>query len=181
MTDDMVSFASREYVFLLALLVAARGADLLSTWVATPHLVLEGNPIARWLGWKWGLVVNGVVAGVLALWPLSALVVVTASVLVAARNFQSAWLMRTLGEEAYREWYVARLLETPPGLLMFCLAGQTLLPAAVGGALILFSGGRLVPLSIGLGVVAYAAAVLVFTLVSLWRIRRRRRYAERGL
>ena len=28
--------------------------DFLSTWVATPNLVLEGNPIAKKLGWRWG-------------------------------------------------------------------------------------------------------------------------------
>ena len=32
----------------------ARGMDFLSTWVATPNLVLEGNPIAKKLGWKMG-------------------------------------------------------------------------------------------------------------------------------
>ena len=56
--DDSVPFASREYFIFLGLLVFSRGSDFLSTWVATPHLVLEGNPIAKWLGWKWGAVVN---------------------------------------------------------------------------------------------------------------------------
>ena len=85
---------------MLALLVFARGMDFLSTWIATPNLVLEGNPIAKKLGWRWGLLLNVVLVLALALWPLSAIVISTTSVLVAARNFQSAWLMRSLGEDA---------------------------------------------------------------------------------
>ena len=170
--DDSVSFASREYFIMLAILVFSRGADFLSTWIATPHLVLEGNPIAKWLGWKWGAVVNIVLVLSLAAWPLSAIVVCTASVLVAARNFQSAWLMRSMGEEAYRDWYLQRMSETRISLYLFCLAGNTLLTGLVGAALILFSGGWVVPIGIGMGIIAYAVAVIVYTLLSVWRMRR---------
>jgi len=170
--EDFVNFGSAEYVALLGLLLGSRGADFLSTWVATPHLVLEGNPLARKLGWKWGTLVNLTVCLVFAAWPLSALVIATTSALVAARNFQAAWLMRTLGEEQYREWYVQRLRETPLPLYFFCLLGQTLLVAAVGAVLMLFYGGRLIPFAVGLGIVAYAVAVVLYTSLALWHIRR---------
>lgn len=175
--EDSVPFASREYFIFLGLLVFSRASDFLSTWVATPHLVLEGNPIAKWLGWKWGAVVNVILIMSLAMWPLSAIVVATASVLVAARNFQSAWLMHSMGEEAYRDWYVQRMSETRITLYLFCLAGNTLLTAGVGVALLVFSMTRegvwLVPLGIGMGIIAYATAVVIFTLLALWRGRRR--------
>ncbi len=180
--EDSVPFASREYFIMLAVLTFSRGADFLSTWIATPHLVLEGNPIARWLGWKWGALVNVVLVLLLAAWPLSAIVVSTASVLVAARNFQSAWLMASMGEEAYREWYGQRVADTRIALYLACLAGNTLLTAAVGAALIVFSTTRnyvlVVPTGIGMGIIAYALAVLIFTLLSVWRRRRRRRYDD---
>jgi hypothetical protein len=178
--DDSVPFAGHEYFIMLAILVFSRGADFLSTWVATPHLVLEGNPIAKWLGWKWGAAVNVVLVTTLALWPLSAIVVSTASVLVAARNFQSAWLMRSMGEVAYQYWYSQRMSETRITLYLFCLAGNTLLTAAVGAALIAFSTTKdfvlIVPMGIGMGIMAYAVAVIIYTLLSVWRSRRRRRY-----
>ena len=170
--EDFVGFGSAEYVALLGLLVGTRGADFLSTWVATPRLVLEGNPLARKLGWRWGTLLNLAVCLVFAAWPLSALVIATTSALVAARNFQAAWLMRTLGEEQYREWYVQRLRETPLPLYLFCLLSQTLLVAAIGAALMLFSGGHLPTFPIGLGIVAYAIAVVFYTSLALWRIRR---------
>ena len=170
--DDPVPFGSRWYVAMLVMLTFARGADFFSTWVATPHLVLEGNPIAKWLGWKWGAAVNVLICLAVSFWPLSAIIVATASVLVAARNFQSAWLMRTMGEYDYRDWYVRRMTESPLGLYLVCLAGNTLLTAAVGAGLIVFAGGWLIPLAVGMGIVAYAVAVVLFTLLAVWRSRR---------
>src|ERR1700744_2256314 len=134
--EDFVPFASREYFVVLALLVFGRGMDIFSTWVATPNLVLEGNPIAKKLGWKFGWPVNVVFCFGFALWPLPGVVISTTSTLVAARNFQHAWLMRSLGEEVYRSWHVSRILETRITLYLFCLFGQTGLTAVVGGGLI---------------------------------------------
>jgi uncharacterized membrane protein YbaN (DUF454 family) len=182
--DDLVLFGSREYFLLLALLVFSRGADFLSTWVATPNLVLEGNPLAKKLGWKWGLLLNAVIIVVLAFWPLSAIVVATASVLVAARNFQSAWLMRSLGEDVYRAWHIARVRETRVTLYLFCLAGNTLLTAGVGAVLIYFSrtdASEWVPFAIGMGMIAYAIAVAFYTLLAIWRIHRAAKREARRL
>jgi len=144
--------------------------------------VLEGNPIAEWLGWKWGAAVIVVICVALSFWPLSAIIVATASVLVAARNFQSAWLMRTMGEHGYRDWYVQRMAESPLGLYLVCLAGNALLTAGVGAALIVFSSkwpvesdAWVIPLAIGMGIVAYAVAVIIFTLLAVWRTRRARK------
>jgi hypothetical protein len=179
MMEDTIPFASREYFLFVALLAFSRGMDFLSTWVATPNLVLEGNPIAKKLGWKWGVPLNVVICLGLALWPLSAIVVSTASVLVAARNFQSAWLMRSLGEEIYRRWHVERVQETRVTLYLFCLGGNTLLTAAVGMALIYFSHLELVPFAVGMGMIAYAVAVAFYTLLAVWRIHRAAKRAAR--
>jgi hypothetical protein len=171
MTGDLVRFGGAEYFVLLGLLLGTRGADFLSTWVATPRLVLEGNPLAKKLGWRWGTLVNAAVCLVFAAWPLSAIVIATTSALVAARNFQSAWLMRMLGEEGYRDWYVRRLQEVPLPLYVFCLAGQTGLVASVGAALMLLCND-VIPFAIGLGIVAYTVAVAFYTTLSVWRLRR---------
>ena len=168
--DETIPFGGREYLLLLALLAFARGMDFLSTWIATPNLVLEGNPLAKKLGWKWGVAFNVPLIVALALSPLSAIVVATASVLVAARNFQSAWLMRSLGEEIYREWHVQRIRETRITLYLSCLAGNTLLTATVGAVLVGFSDLRLVPFAVGMGMITYAVAVAFYTLLAIWRL-----------
>jgi len=185
MTEDFVPFASRSYALLFLLLVVSRGMDFLSTWVATPNMVLEGNPLAKRLGWRWGIPLNLVLCFAFAFWPLPAIVISTTSVLVAARNFQSAWLMRSLGEQFYRDWHIERVQETSVTLYLFCLFAQTALIGGVGTAVVYFSERRLVPLAIGLGIVAYAVAVAFYTLLGIWRMRRsaiqRGRSAERKL
>jgi len=62
-----------------------------------------------------------------------------------------------------------------------CLAGNTLLTAGVGAALIYFSNLRLAPFAIGMGMVAYAAAVAFYTLLAIWRIRRAAKREAREL
>ena len=174
--DDLVPFGSRLYVMLLLLLLFARGMDFLSTWVATPNMVLEGNPVAKKLGWKWGIPVNLAFCVGFAFWPLPAIVISTSSVLVAARNFQNAWLMRTLGEQAYRAWYIERIQETNIAMYVFCLLGQTVLTAGVGLGVILVTNtahrDQPVALAIGLGIIAYAMAVTFYTLLGVIRLRR---------
>lgn len=176
--EEGVPFASQLYFIMLALLLFARSMDFLSTWIATPNLVLEGNPLAKRLGWRWGILANLALSVGLAFWPMPAIVICTTSVLVAARNFQSAWLMRSFGEIPYRDWHVERFRQTHLGLYLLCLFGQSALTAAVGAAIIYFSPdeSRPIPLAIGLGIVAYAAAVLFYTLLSVWRMRRLSRY-----
>ena len=186
MSDEFIQFGTRTYGMLFVLLVVSRGMDFLSTRIATPNLVLEGNPIARKLGWTWGIVVNvGFCIG-FAFWPLPAIVVSTTSVLVAARNIQSAWLMRSMGEHRYREWYVERIQETSITLYLFCLFGQAGLSAGVGAGVIYFTDWDRDPvlLAIGLGIVAYAVAVAFYSLLGAWRLYRPKlrnsRFAEPG-
>jgi hypothetical protein len=170
--DEPVAWGSPAYWACLAILAVARGADFLSTWIATPGLVLEGNPIARRLGWRWGAVLNVGLCVLLPLWPLTALIVATTSVLVAARNFQSAWLMHSMGEVNYRDWFVGRLEESGAGLFLFCLFSQAALVGLVGGGLVLFSDNLLIPFAVGVGILLYGVAVVVYSLLAFWRIRR---------
>jgi len=183
--EEFVLFGSRDYALLFLLLFVARGMDFLSTWVATPNMVLEGNPIAKRLGWKWGIPLNVALCFGFAFWPLPAIVISTTSVLVASRNFQSAWLVASRGEQFQRDWHVERIQETSVTLYLFCLFAQTALTGGVGAAVVYFSEWRLVPLAIGLGIIAYALAVAFYTLLGIWRMRRATilaaRLAERKL
>lgn len=167
-----VEFGSRAYWLCLAAAVFARGMDFLSTWVATPNLQLEANPIARWLGWKWGMALNLALCFGFAFVPVTSIIVTTTSLLVAARNFQSAWMMRTMGEGAYGDWYLRRLQETPKGLYLGCLVANAGLHCLVGAVLVVFSNWDVVALGVGVGIIGYALAVLVYTLMAVWRFRR---------
>lgn len=174
MNGEMLSFGGRLYLQMLGLPLFARGADLGSTWLATPNLVLEGNPLAKKLGWKMGSAVNVALCVALAFWTTTALVVVTASLLVAAHNFHFAWLMRSMGEEAFRRWFTERLSETRLPLYVLSLLGETGSTALVGIGVMHWSRADSAGFAIGSGIVAYALIVLFYTTLSLWRLRRNR-------
>lgn len=176
--DGVAALGSPEYVLCVLILLFGRGMDLLSTWIATPTLVLEANPIARWLGWRAGVVVNVIACGGIAVLPLAAVSVTTMSVLVAARNLQSAWLVRVLGEHEYRSWIAARYRETTRGVFLICLILQASLLALVGASLMVFSRQQLVPFGVGFGIVTYAVAIAFFTFLGMRRAARAWALAE---
>jgi len=171
--EAFVPFGSLDYFVFFSLLLFSRGMDFLSTWLATPSLALEGNPIAKWLGWKWGIPLNLALCAGLGTWPLAAVVVSTTSLLVAARNFQHAWWMRALGESGYQRLVSDIMSRTPVALFLACLLGETLPFAVIGGGIMWVGQHRPFFLAIGLGIVAYAMVVMLYTLLSLWRARRR--------
>ncbi|MEW6307289.1 MAG: hypothetical protein AB1705_27870 [Verrucomicrobiota bacterium] len=172
MTEFTVPFASADYFILLAVVVFSRAADFISTWIGTPNLELEANPLSRRLGWRGGVITHAVLALIVAMYPLPAIVLSTTSVLVAAHNFQSAWLMRALGEARYSLMVAEQMSQASWSLYVFCLFAQNLLIGGVGAAVMLFSGGREPVLAIGLGIVGYALVVVFYTLLSVWHGRR---------
>ena len=178
MTEDAVAFGSRAYLWLLAMLLVSRAADMLSTWIATPNLALEANPIARRLGWKWGVVLNLVICVLLAQHPVAAIILITCSSLIAARNFQSAWAMRALGEEQYKLWYSVQLMQSGRGMFLFCTVSHACLVGGIGVLLVFTSPEQIVSLSVGLGMGVYALAVVFFTLLATWRFIRGREHSR---
>ncbi len=116
--------------------------------------------------------INALLSAGLALWPLPAIAVATTSLLVASRNFQSAWVMRSLGEFEYRAWLRGAFARGPAGLYWICLVAQVLLIAAVGGGLLAFSELRLVPFAIGTGILTFAVVILIFNALAARRLRR---------
>lgn len=168
--EDFVPFASREYIIAFGLLIFARGMDFLSTWFATPNLELEANPLAKRLGWKWGVAFNLLLCIAAAQWPLAGLIVVTTSLLVAARNFKSAWLMRALGEVNYSMLVGEAMNRSSRRSYVVSVLGETLLTGLLGGAVVASSEWPSIPLAVGMGMVAYALAVAFYSLLAVWRL-----------
>lgn len=163
---------SVDYVLFVLIVMFGRAMDMLSTWIATPTLELEANPLARWLGWRAGIVVNLIASAIIAILPLAAISVATTSVLVASRNLQSAWLTRVLGEHEYRMWIAARYREGRRGVFLICLVLHAGLISLVGTSLMIFSYRQLIPFSIGFGILIYALAVGLFTGLAMRRAAR---------
>jgi hypothetical protein len=96
--------------------------------------------------------------------------VVTTSLLVAARNFKSAWLMRALGETGYAMLVCDAMSRSSRRSYLVSVLGETLLVGFVGGAVVASSDWPSVPLAVGMGMVAYAVAVAFYSLLGVWRM-----------
>lgn len=164
--DEALPFGTPAWWLTFVVFAAARSLDLVSTRVATPSLALEGNPIAKKLGWRGGILVNLLLSLGLAFYPFIAVTIATTSLLVAARNFHDAWIMRTMGEESYRFWYSQRYAEAGFRLYFSCLLGQSLPAAIIGAALLSYGQDNMVG-AIGLGCIGYACALLLYSLLAL--------------
>lgn len=168
---EFVPFGSTAYWILTIALLVARAADFVSTRIATPTLAMEANPLFRKLGWGWAIVINVVLCFALSLWLMVAVVMITVSLMVAARNFQSAWLMRGLGERKYAGMIAYAGDRAGRGLYAFSMLSQAGLVSIVGGAVVCFSWPRLIAASIGIGIIGYAVTVGFYSLLSMWQIR----------
>ncbi|MBI5687110.1 MAG: hypothetical protein HZC54_18725 [Verrucomicrobia bacterium] len=147
----------------VALLLFARGLDFLSTWIATPSLLLEANPIARRLGWQGGIAVNLLVCLVAAMIPFVAVLISVTSVLVAARNFQAAWVSRTMGEYEFREHLEEQFGRADKRLVLGCVWAQGLLYSAVGVAVVALTND-LMAQAVGGGIVGFGVAIAVHSI-----------------
>jgi hypothetical protein len=101
MREFLLTHVKFEHL-LCALILISRIGDIGSTYLVTPKLKLEANPIVRKLGWWFGLATVFVclvpywntAAGVIALIP---------SLLVCASNTSRIWFVRAYGENEYLE------------------------------------------------------------------------------
>lgn len=122
--------------FLVAAVVVSRGLDFLSTWVVTPRLELEANPLMQRAGWGWMALLNLPLAALPLLHHGLAIALVVLSLLAAGSNLSAGALARGMGERAQREsqrralqrlGLGGALLLNTVGALVICLGGGFLL------------------------------------------------------
>jgi hypothetical protein len=97
----MASFIAGHFVHILAGLVfLSRVGDIGSTWLVSPKLLLEANPLVRRLGYRFA-----VPSLLLCLVPYYntalGVIVLIVSLLVTASNLRGAWIIRSIGEAQY--------------------------------------------------------------------------------
>jgi hypothetical protein len=92
----------QQTLAVIGLLLLARLGDIGSTWVATPNLALEANPIVR--KFRWGYAWATLLICFVPLLSLGVGIALTvASFLVTSSNLSKGWVMRSLGEDGYTE------------------------------------------------------------------------------
>jgi hypothetical protein len=160
------------YVHLIAALaVCSRLADVWTTYLVTPTLKLEANPLVRRFRWRFAALT--VLVGLVPyLSPPAGVLVLTASYMVAAFNATKIIMARALGEDEITALYHRVILATPPwpGLLFLIMPG--ILVGVLGGCILLFypypdDWG----FYFGFGLLAFAGTTFVWYPVGYFRIR----------
>ena len=132
-----------------------------------------GEPARKKMGWRWGLIANGIICVWFGRWPLPAIV---------DRDHQSAGgrskFPIRMANAIHGRAGVSNVDERPhphytSRIVFLCLGAQSSFYALLGAALVLFSDTRLVPFGIGVGMLTYSVAVAVYSTISVWRVRSR--------
>ena len=173
-----MQISSSELSHLLCLLLfIARLGDVGTTYLATPTLALEMNPIARRLGWKFAVLTIAVCF--LPYWnqglAVTALVV---SLFVSASNAGKLWVMRTMGEKAYLALCIDLARQSRLSRALLTVAASSFFSTLAGGVVLFFCWNPTNDWGfwVGLGVVIYGIAMGMYS--ALWMVRLFRRAAQ---
>jgi hypothetical protein len=129
--------ASQATNILALLVLAARVGDVLSTYLVTPKLKLEGNPLVRRFSWPFAIF--SVSIAIIPYFSMSGgIIVLVVSLLVCASNFSKVWFARAMGEDEYHDLIIRMASKAPllPSLL-FILAPSACM-AIVGISMLYF-------------------------------------------
>ncbi len=134
----MNAFIHHYFVHIIAAVtILSRVADVATTYLVTPRLKLEANAIARRLGWKYALAT--ILIGFIPYYSVPmGIIVLTASLLVAASNASKIMMARVLGEDELAALNRRVLAATPlwPGLFYILL--PAFLVGLLGAVMLLF-------------------------------------------
>ena len=177
--DDLLSLISPEPwgPFTAALIVAmafSRGMDFLSTWIVTPKLELEANPLMRRVGFIWMALLNLPLLGLPLLHHGLSITFIVTSLLAAGSNLANGALARGMGEKRQAESQARAIREIGlSGALAMNSAGAVVI--CLGGVFLMFlsRGMDSYPWWGGLGVVMYGVVGLFHFNLSILRLGRK--------
>jgi hypothetical protein len=126
---------------LCVLILVSRLADIVSTYLVSPTLKLEANPIVRKLGFRFAFLTL-----LLCIIPYYhrglALIVVVPSLLVASSNISKYWVVKTLGEEEYGRRLLIFAATSKKSRALFSVLGSAFFVTLAGLVLLLLSPHR---------------------------------------
>ena len=92
--------------FLCIMLLISRLGDVISTYLATPKLILEINPVIRKLRWPYAIFTL-FICFIPYYDTTVAMIIIVPSLLVCSSNFSRIWFITTLGEKEYKKLLLA--------------------------------------------------------------------------
>src|SRR5215510_400503 len=159
----MLDFAYENLPHVLCgLLLLSRIGDIGTTYLVTPNLLLEANPIVRKLGWPFALFTLSACLLPYVHIPMAVAALMT-FLLVSASNAGKIWIVRTIGERAYAMLVLELARKSRLSHALFGVAASAFFVALAGATILLFYPS---PddwgFWLGLGVLVYAGAVWLY-------------------
>jgi hypothetical protein len=160
--------------FILAMLIlVSRLADIGSTYLASPKLELESNTVIRHL--RWPFAVLTILVCIIPWWDVgSGIVIMVASLLVAASNSSKIWLIRAMGESEYRALLVRMAFRAKPlHSVIYSLMPALFMGILGGTVMLLYPNETSDPgYHVGLGIAGYALVVAIYGPLTFLRYRK---------
>jgi hypothetical protein len=168
----MPTFQQLPHV-IASLLLLARIGDVGSTYLISPQLKLEANPLARRFRWPFAALTLLLAAIPYYSLPIGIAALIL-SLLVCASNCSRIWFVRTMGEAEYYSLIIDVARRVPPGLgIVYCLFSP-LCMVLIGGVILLFYPDRRNDWAyyFALGFFIYAFAIAFYGTLTFLRYRR---------
>lgn len=144
--------------WLAALLLLSRLGDVLSTYLSTPTLKLEGNAVVRRLGWPFAWL-SLAVALLPYYSPAVGVAALTTSLFVTGSNLTRGWFARAIGEEEYHALLLRALARTRLQRVLAFLWGGAASIGLAGVLLVIWSETFEWGYWFGIGIILYALAI----------------------
>ena len=159
---------------LCVLLLIARIGDVVTTFLITPNLVLEANPIVRKLGWRFALLTLGV-CFLPYLSVQAAVAGLMISLFVSASNAGKVWMVRPIGEHVYAALLIDVARKSKLSHALLGIAASSFFIALAGGTILLFYPAPEADWGfwLGIGVLLYAVVVWFYRTLAMVRLFRR--------
>jgi hypothetical protein len=157
-------------IYFINLLLAffGRGMDFLSTYIATPDLRLEANPIAKKLGWRWMIPLNIILCLLVAETLAGSLIILVASLMVSGSNFSRAIGARGLGADRSSLISGEALRNLRPGWALALNSASAAMFILVGLIFFVLPDPELIQYG-SLGIIAFGAALLIYGNLQIYR------------
>jgi len=150
-------------VFLFIALLIARIGDVLSTYLVTPTLKLEANPIVRKLRWPFALATS-LVCFIPFYNTAIAIPFLVVSLMVSASNCSKIWVARAMGETKYYELMKECAQRSSALSAVLFLLSPCAFVLILGGLVLLFYPDPTHDWGfyIGVGIIAYALVLAIY-------------------
>jgi len=156
-----------------ALLLISRLGDIGSTYLASPKLELESNTVIR--RFRWPFAVLTILVFIVPYWDIgSGIVLMVASLLVAASNSSKIWLIRAMGESEYYALMVRMAARAKPGPSLIYSLMPALFMSILGETVMYLYPSEHTDLGyhVGLGILGYALVVAFYGPTTFLRYRK---------